>query len=164
MLILREYREADIPLLVDYLNDLRVRQYLTSAIPDPYKETDAEFWVKKGSNEHIIRAIEFNGQYVGDIGAFPGRLERSRTADVGYWIAQPFWGKGIATQALAQLTQHIFKETDIIRLQALVFDGNIASCRVLEKCGYIQEAFLKCAVFKEDQPISTYLYSCLNIP
>ncbi|TWH76616.1 hypothetical protein LX59_00661 [Azomonas agilis] len=75
MLILREYREADIPLLVDYLNDLRVRQYLTSAIPDPYKERDAEFWVKKGSKEHIIRAIEFNGQYVGDIGAFLGRLE-----------------------------------------------------------------------------------------
>lgn len=163
MLVLREYREEDIPLLVNYLNNVEVRRYLTSAIPNPYTEKDAEFWVSQGSKKQIIRAIEFDGRYVGDVGAFSGQLERSRVADIGYWIAQPFWGEGIATQALAQLTQCIFQKTEIVRLQASVFEENTASCKVLEKCGYIKEAFLKCAAYKDDKFINTYLYARLSI-
>lgn len=162
MVVLREYTDDDIPLLVEYLNDEAVRRYLTSAIPYPYRTCDAELWVREGSRSSIVRAIEFDGKFVGDIGAFRGQLERSRTADTGYWIGSPFWNKGIATSALKQLTDCIFEGTDIVRLQSTVFQGNTASCRVLEKCGYRQDAVLEKAAFKNGQDINVHLYSCIS--
>jgi RimJ/RimL family protein N-acetyltransferase len=165
MIELREYAEKDIPLLVDYLNNPNVTRHLTSSIPQPYTEQAASWWVNEGSKAGIVRAIHFNGVFVGTIGANPGLFERARSAEIGYWLAEPYWGKGIASAALAQLTQYIFQSSDIVRLHAQVFVGHSASMRVLEKCGYRQEAMLEKAAYKHGLYLDTHLYAkCKDQP
>jgi [ribosomal protein S5]-alanine N-acetyltransferase len=159
MILLRDYREEDIPFLVQYLNESETTLHLTSSIPQPYSISDAEFWVSTGSRAGIVKAIELDGIYVGDIGAVVGRFERSRSAEIGYWVAKSYWRKGVASTALKLLTNHIFETTDIVRLSSQVFEDNHASCKVLQKCGYIKEATLEKAAFKHGRPINTHLYA-----
>lgn len=158
MITLRRYDENDIPLLVEYLNNPRVTAHLTSRIPQPYTINDAQWWVREGSTQGYTRAIEWENRLVGTIGANRGQFEFSRSAEIGYWLAEPFWGNGIATAALSAVTTEIFRDTDIVRLFANVVEGNTASCRVLEKCGYQQEALLQKAFFKHDIFNNAHLY------
>ena len=83
MVTLRRYRESDIPLLVEYLNNPRVTHYLTSRIPQPYTINDAQWWVNEGNQQYgIIRAIEWEGRLVGTTGVNPGQFEFSRSAEI----------------------------------------------------------------------------------
>lgn len=161
MVTLRCFAEPDIPLLLDYLNNPKVTWYLTSHIPQPYTLNDAEWWIREGSTQGMVRAIESEGTLVGCVGATPEQFEYSRNAEIGYWLAKPFWGKGIATHALAQMTAEVFSTTQIARLYAYVFEGNAASQRVLEKCGYRQEALLEKAVFKRGAFSNAWLYAAI---
>ena len=162
MIKLRTFRPDDAPLLQVYLNFQDVTTFLSTRIPQPYTETDAVWWVHEGSKVGIARAIQYNDQFVGTVGADRGQFEKSRSAEVGYWIGRPFWGKGIATEALRQLTALIFSTTTIARLQAYVFEGNIASMKVLEKNGYTLEGILNKAVFKHGQFYHEHLYARVN--
>jgi RimJ/RimL family protein N-acetyltransferase len=159
---LRQFYSSDGNLLVRYLDNTSVTPYLTSAIPQPYTQADAKWWVETGSKEGIVRAIEYNGVLAGSIGAKPGIFERSRSAEVGYWLAEPYWGKGIATAALTALSQLIFDTTDIVRLFATVFPQNIASIKVLEKVGYEYEGLLKKSAYKNGVYFETYLYALVK--
>jgi RimJ/RimL family protein N-acetyltransferase len=162
MIALREYSENDLPLLVEYLNNANVTKYLTASIPQPYTEENARWWVSEGSKAGIVRAIQYENRFVGTVGATPGLFERSRSAETGYWLAEPFWGKGIATAALGQLTNLVFQSSEIVRLHAQVFSGNAASMRVLEKCGYKQEALLTKAAYKNGVYLDTFLYAAIK--
>lgn len=158
MINLREYRDSDIPLLVEYLNNPRVTQYLTSSIPEPYTEADATWWVSEGSKSSIVKAIECDGVFVGTIGVQPGSFERAHTGEIGYWLGEVHWGKGLATQAISTMTNTIFETTDIIRLFAPVFAPNEASQRVLVKCGYHREAVQEKASFKHGVFYDSHVY------
>lgn len=159
MIKLRPHDKNDIPFLIKYLNDPQVTQFLTSAIPQPYTQADAEYWVHQSSRQLGAQAIEYNGVYVGDTGAERGYFERAQSAQLGYWLARDYWGKGIATAAITLQTQQLFATTPLVRIAAHVFQGNTASCRVLEKCGYTQEALLKQAAFKNGSNFDVYLYA-----
>lgn len=159
MIHFRPYCDADIPFLIKYLNDPYVTQYLTSAIPQPYTHADAEYWVHQSSRQMGAQAIEYNGTYAGDIGAVRGHFDRAHSAELGYWLARDYWGKGIATAAITLQTQQLFATTPLVRIAAHVFQGNTASCRVLEKCGYTQEALLKQAAFKNGRHFDVFLYA-----
>src|SRR5439155_1050682 len=91
-------------------------------------------------------AIVVDGSGVGGIAAEPGEGERRRSAEVGYWLGEPFWGRGIATEALRAVTDYAFATFDVIRLEAGVFGWNPASARVLEKVGYTLEGRMRQAV------------------
>lgn len=162
MVVLREFETGDASRLREYLNNLHVTKYLTSSIPQPYEKGDAEWWIKEGSKAGIVRAIEYEGVFVGTVGANRKEFEHARSAEIGYWLAERHWGKGIATIALRQLTSFIFENTDIVRLQAHVFEENFASARVLEESGYRLEGILQKAIFKRGIFMDASLYATVS--
>lgn len=158
MIVLREYEESDVEEFASLANNKNVARYLSSTFPEPYTKKDAEWWVNEGSQQGIHRIIEFDGKIAGAVGVNFKEAERSRSAAIGYWLGEPYWGKGIACEALKLLTEYVFKHTDIIRLEANVFGPNIGSKRVAEKAGYLLEATLKKAVFKNGEFCDEDLY------
>ena len=161
-LTLRTLTPADAARLVEHLNDEAVYRYLSSRIPQPYTLDDANWWIETGSKDKaIVRAIEYRGDFCGVIGATLQAFEHAHSAEVGYWLARPAWGNGIATAALRQFSEHLFAKTEIRRLFAGVFDGNLASARVLEKAGYEFEGIRQKAVFKNGQYLNEHLYARL---
>ena len=108
---------------------------------------------------HHNFAIEYKGREAGIIGLIGRTNEERLCAEVGYWLGEPFWGKGIATQALQSVTRFGFEELNLLRIFAGVFEFNKASMRVLEKCGYQLEGILRKAVIKNGVVCDKYLYA-----
>jgi [ribosomal protein S5]-alanine N-acetyltransferase len=147
---LREYAESDLDRLVTLANNQNVSRYLVYTFPYPYTLKDAEWWIGTGSKQNgaIARVIEYQGMFVGSVGITPQNGWRDHLAEIGYWVAEDYWGKGIATAALRQMTDYGFSHRDFRKLYATALAPNIASMRVLEKCGYQREAILKDEVQK----------------
>ncbi len=148
MIELRDFLTEDEELLVSYLNEESVTKYLSARLPQPYTKEAAAWWVSTGSKIGIVKAITKNGLLVGSISAIIGEFERQKSAEIGYWLAKPFWGKGYASEALTEFLKTIFASTEIVRLFAPVFEGNVPSAKVLEKCGFKLEAVLEKAIYK----------------
>ncbi len=136
-------------LLINYLNNPEVVRFLSSKIPTPYTIDDARWWIETGSKAGHTFAIELSGHFVGCIGAVAGEFEYSKSAEVGYWLAQEYWGQAIVSQAIALLIEKIQQSNDIVRLHAVVFEGNTRSAKVLEKVGFAQEGCLHKAIYKQ---------------
>lgn len=162
MIKLRPFTETDANLLTRYLNDEAVTQYITAAIAKPYTDEDANWWVNVGSKSGHIQAIEFNGTLVGCISATFGNFEYSHSAELGYWLGQKYWNKGIATRAVKIFTQTLFNNTDVARLFVSMVSENIASIRVLEKNGFNHDGLLKKVSFKNGQYFDKCLLSKLK--
>lgn len=158
MIELRNFVNEDKELLVSYLNEESVTTYLSARLPQPYTHEAADWWVSTGSKMGIVKAITHNGVLVGSISAIPGEFERQKSAEIGYWIAKPFWGKGFASEALQQFTALVFENSDLIKLHASVFGENLASAKVLEKCGFKLEAILEKAIYKNSQLFNEHHY------
>jgi len=148
MINFRSFESADCAQLLAYLNDDRVTRYITASIPRPYQLADAQWWIDVGSQSPHIKAIEFDGVFVGCISASRGNFEYSRSAELGYWLAPQYWNRGIATQAVNEFSQHLFTSTDIVRLFVSVVAANVASIRVLEKNGFSHDGLLRNASYK----------------
>lgn len=160
-LLLRPWTRADIPNLLRHGNDPEVARNMVDSFPHPYEQEDAERWLGLNETEPFRGkhfAITLDGQAVGGAGYTPKTDVYRRTSDIGYWIGRAHWGKGIATEALGLLTDHVFAHTDIVRLEAAVFAWNPASSRVLEKCGYTLEARRPKSATKLGQVIDTLLW------
>ena len=127
MVVLRDLVEKDLEYLVKYLNEDNITKYLTRRIPRPYTHEDAKWWFNVGSNAGVTKIIEVDGLFAGSIGATIGEFEYERSAEIGYWLAKEYWGKGIATEALNQMTNQILSSTEVVRIFAPVFSPNIAS-------------------------------------
>ncbi len=124
--------------------DKRVQDNLRDGLPFPYTVENArEFIAAMGASDEYIFAVTTDGRFAGCISATPQKNIHRLTAEVGYYIAPPFWGNGLATQALKLMSEFVFENTDIIRLYAEPFARNKASCRVLEKAGFCFEGTLK---------------------
>ncbi|GAC23819.1 acetyltransferase [Paraglaciecola mesophila KMM 241] len=159
MLLIRHFTQQEKAHLIRCLNSPNVTRFLSSRIPSPYTEDDAIWWIEHGSKNGIIRAVEVDGEFAGCVGAEPGQFEYAYAAEVGYWLAEPFWGKGYASKALALLIDEVQNTSEIVRLHASVFEGNQTSCKVLEKCGFILEGRFKKAVYKQGEFYNTHLYA-----
>jgi RimJ/RimL family protein N-acetyltransferase len=159
MITLRDFEAADNALLLDFLNDELVTQYITAAIPQPYTQEDAQWWLHTGSKAGNIKAIEFNGDFVGCISATVGDFEYNRSAELGYWLGREFWNLGIATQAVGLFSEALFKKTPLVRLFVSVVADNKASIRVLEKNGFNHDALLEKASYKNGQFFNECLLS-----
>src|SRR5690606_21987289 len=134
-------------------------KFISARLPQPYTNEAAAWWVSTGSKMGIVRAIAKDGELVGSISATDGDVERQKYAEIGNWIAQQFWVEGIASQALAELSKTIFANTEIVRLYAPVFEGNQASARGLEKCGFKLEAILEKAIYKDGSFYNEHHYA-----
>jgi RimJ/RimL family protein N-acetyltransferase len=159
MISLREFLSDDLKPLVTLLNNHNVTRYLSSRIPVPYSERDADWWISIGSKSGIVRAITLDGTLIGCVGAEPGCFEESRTAEIGYWIGEPYWGAGYATAALQELTELVLSSTDIVRIVAPVFSPNRASMRVLEKCDFELEGVFRKGCYKDGQYHDKHIFS-----
>lgn len=159
--VLRPWRAADKPDLVQLADNEAVWRNMTHSFPHPYTEHDADMWLEITAHPgaSIQLAIAVDGRAVGGIGAIAGEGIFQATAQFGYWLGEPFWGLGIATAAARALTSRIAAERLFARLEAQVFEWNPASMRVLQKAGFIREAVLRCGATKAGQLLDTVLYA-----
>jgi RimJ/RimL family protein N-acetyltransferase len=160
-LSLRPYQQGDQDAMIRYGNDKAVWRNLTSRFPHPYTREAADNWIRI-ANEHPADAcnlaIVLGGEAIGAVGFERQADLHTRTAEIGYWLGQPFWGRGLATAALCMATDIAFEQFDFVRLQAGIIDSNLASCRVAEKAGYAFEARLRRHVFKDAQISDMLVY------
>jgi [ribosomal protein S5]-alanine N-acetyltransferase len=162
---LRRWRASDIDALVRYANNRNIWLNLRDRFPHPYQRSDAEAWIAlcDKEKEPILQfAIDLNGEAIGGIGFERMADVHRMTAEVGYWIAERFWGRGIAASALEQATAYAFASLGLERLQAIVFEGNAASMRVLEKNGFAFEGRLQRHIFKDGRFLDGIMYARLR--
>ena len=161
MILLREYADSDLERLAKLANNENVARYLVYTFPHPYTPADAEWWIGTGSKQDgaITRVIEYRGLFVDSVGITPQNGWRDHLGEIGYWVAEDYWGKGIASAALRQMTDYGFSNRNFRKLYAPVLAPNAASMRVLEKCGYECEAILKDEVQKSGIYFDTHHFA-----
>ena len=150
--LLRPWRLEDAGSLCVHANNSKVSENLRDVFPFPYTLLDAEYFIKNiaSSTTNLILAIEIDGEAVGSIGILPQTDVYQKSAELGYWLGEKYWRKGIASEAVATIVAYAFNIYDINRIYASVFERNTASMRVLEKCGFAREAILHKAVVKNE--------------
>lgn len=160
----RDWRADDKPSLLRLANNRSVWRNLTHRFPHPYTEADADAWfamlAKMPNPTHW--AIDLNGEAVGAIGIEIGEGVYARTARFGYWLGEPFWGRGIMTAAVCETSEYVLDQFDVVRLESPVFEWNQPSMRVLEKCGFVRESVQRKSVFKDGQIIDCVMYVLLR--
>jgi ribosomal-protein-alanine N-acetyltransferase len=162
---LRPWRESDLDGLARYANNHAVWINLRDRFPHPYTRDDAELWIARCQSQHepILQfAIDLDGEAIGGIGLETFPDVHRMTAEIGYWVAEPFWGRGIATAALIEATDYAFATFPFARLQAMVFGWNLRSARVLEKAGYLLEGTLRQSIFKDGWLTDSLMYARLR--
>lgn len=162
MIELRAFKNSDQQALVNILNDTEVTKWLSSKIPNPYTQSDADWWINVGSLAGYVKAITLNGELIGCIGVSVDEFEYCRNGEIGYWLSKNSWGKGFATEAVNLATQAVFAKGQINRIHAAVFSDNTGSMRVLQKCGYLAEAVLREAIYKHGQFYDNHIFSKLK--
>ena len=137
---LRNWKPDDAPALAAAINNKKVLDNLRDGIPFPYTEQDAMEFIgatlNAEKNSQYAFAITYDGKVIGSVGVFRKENVHRFTAELGYYIAEPYWGKGIITKAVRQICDYVFENTDIVRIFAEPYANNTASCRVLEKAGF----------------------------
>jgi [ribosomal protein S5]-alanine N-acetyltransferase len=161
---LRRWQAGDEPALVKYANNDQIFKNLTDDFPNPYTWKAAEDWIKLCETETNPTnfAIEINHEAVGGVGLVLGKGIRRHTAEIGYWLGEPFWGQGIMTAIVSEMTNYTFDNFDIYRLAATAFEYNHASMKVLEKAGFSFEAILKQNSIKNDKLWDDHIYVKFN--
>lgn len=162
--ILRAWQRGDENALAKYANNYNVWRNLRDTFPYPYSLQDAEQWINLASEENPAQnlAIVVNGEAVGGIGIVINNGNYRHNAEIGYWLGEPFWGKGIATEVVRQMTEYTFHHFDVLRLEAHVYSYNPASAKVLEKNGYEYEGTMRKSIIKEGVLYDAYFYAKLK--
>src|SRR4051794_27563576 len=165
---LSEFRSTDKAALIEHLNDRDIYDR-TLRIPFPYTDAAADEWLAlvaritqqqgrpvqwatRSADDALIGGCGFDGFEVG----------KSHRAEVGYWLAKPFWGRGIMTAVVQRVCLHAFEEFGLAKITAHVFSHNPASARVLEKCGFVQEGLLRKHFLKDGKFIDARLFALLK--
>ncbi len=163
---MRSWEWEDRDSLVHHANNRNVWINLRDRFPHPYTANDARSWLESviGLKPETNFAIAVLGEAVGGIGFVIQHDVAYRSAEIGYWLGENFWGRGIATEALIAVTEYAFSNFDLCRLYAHVFDWNGASARVLEKAGYVFEGRLRSSVTKNGQTIDQLMYAVIRDP
>ena len=163
-LALRPLIIADAPGFAVYANNRKVADNLRDAFPKPYNLDDAERFIHSvsGQSTPTVLGIEYQNEIIGSIGIFIGEDIYRFNAEIGYWIAEPFWGNGLGTLALNAMTNYAFSNFNLERLFARPFPFNIASIKILEKCGFVHEATLKNALVKQGHFYDELIFSKLK--
>ena len=161
---IRSFTIDDCDDLVRFADDPRVSRFLRDVFPHPYTGKDARAWVRiaTGSNPETDFAVETDGRCVGGIGLSLRRDIERYTAEIGFWLGEPFWNRGIATRVVRAFVERAFVAYGLERIEAAVFAGNPASARVLEKSGFLREGARRCAAFKGDSFHDLVMYGRLR--
>jgi len=159
--VLRDWTPEDAPSLVRHADNPRIASMLRDGFPSPYTPDDACRFIAMATEpgtRNLFLAVEVDGEACGGIGIHPLEDVFRRTGEIGYWLAEPFWGRGIITGAVRALVPVAFERYDIVRIQAGIFANNPASMRVLEKCGFTRGAVHRNAVTKNGVTMDEIVY------
>lgn len=152
---LRVWRAEDAADMARYADNLKIAQNLRDVFPHPYRLEDAAEFIEScmsgDESQQLCRAIVVDGHAAGSIGVFRGSDVYRRSAELGYWLAEEYWGRGIVTGAVRQLCREAFERWDIVRIFAEPFAENLGSRRVLEKAGFVLEGVMRQGVVKCEQ-------------
>ena len=159
--VIRPWGLGDRESLVRNANSRRVWLMLRDQFPHPYTRADADEWLAHAAKQDPVTsfAIVVDDDAAGGIGLAPQPDVHRRSAEVGYWLGEAFWNRGIMTAAVRTFTAYAFDTYDLIRIFAGVFSTNPASMRVLEKAGYTREGILRRSVVKDGQILDQVLYA-----
>jgi len=138
---------------------------LRDAFPHPYTLANAEHWIRSANPATPVTnfAIVVDGTAVGGIGLVLKDDVFRRSAEIGYWLGEEYWGRGIVTEAVRAVTDYAFATFDLCRVYAGVFEWNSASMRVLEKAGYEFECRMRKSVIKDGEIIDELIYAMVRV-
>lgn len=160
---IRAWEIEDACNLAAALNNKKVQDNLRDGLPYPYTVADAEKFIssmlRAEKDSQYAWAITVNNKAIGSIGVFRKDNIHRYTAEMGYYVAEPWWGKGIGTIAVKEACNYIFKNTDILRIFAEPFAYNTASCRILEKAGFVFEGTLRKNAVKNGKILDMKMYA-----
>lgn len=163
---IRKWELPDAKELSAALSNRKIQDNLRDGLPYPYTEQDGADYISAmlsaDENETFAFAITVDNKVVGSIGVFRQENIHRQTAELGYYIAEEYWGKGIMTEAVKQICEYVFEKSDIVRIYAEPFAYNAASCRVLEKAGFQYEGTLRSNAVKNGKVIDMKMYSLLK--
>lgn len=164
--ILRKWHYDDAENIADAADNPNIAKYLRNTFPSPYTLDDAKWYVndcitKEGIGQ-ITRAIEVDGKAVGSIGIFLKDDVLEKTAELGYWLSEEYWGLGIMPEAVMRICAEAFSCFDILRVYAEPFENNLQSKRVLEKAGFTYEGTMRNGICKNREILSYCMYSVLK--
>ena len=164
--ILRKWKMEDAADFAHYANNEKIANNLRNGFPYPYTLQDAKSFVEScvsnDETKQICRAIEVNNHVVGSIGIFLGSDIYSRSAEIGYWLGEEFWGMGIMSVAVKQICKEAFERFDIVRIFAEPLTHNIGSRKVLENAGFSIEGIMKNGVYKNGKIFDYCMYALLK--
>lgn len=151
-----------------YANNPKVAQNLRDRFPYPYTLADAEGFLAMCAEEdettHLTRVIDVDGKAVGCIGLSVLDDIYRKSAEIGYWLGEPFWNRGIMSEAIRRICAEGFERLDIVRIHAAAFAYNTGSCRALEKAGFAFEGVQKKSVYKNGQIYDARMYALIKMP
>ncbi|MEY2544610.1 MAG: [ribosomal protein S5]-alanine N-acetyltransferase [Verrucomicrobiota bacterium] len=159
---IRDWRLEDAPSLAKHANNRRVSINLRDRFPHPYTINDAGNFLKRATTEgesEKFYCIEISGSAAGGIGFKPGEDVHRHTAEIGYWLGEEFWGRGVMSEVVPAFVNYCFKEFSLNRISAQTYLSNPASARVLEKAGFVLEGRLQKNVVKDGQILDSLLYA-----
>jgi RimJ/RimL family protein N-acetyltransferase len=158
---IRSWRVGDEPALARHADNRKIWLNVRDRFPHPYTLADAEAWIARvtTTTPETQFAIEVAGEAVGGVGLFLQADVERYSAEIGYWLGEAFWGRGLATAAVCRFTDHAF---EACRIYANVFEWNPGSCRVLEKAGYLLEGRLRSAAVKDGFVLDGFLYAAVR--
>ncbi|MBS1948908.1 MAG: GNAT family N-acetyltransferase [Bacteroidetes bacterium] len=161
---IRPWKNEDAKALAYAANSDKIGATLRDGFPFPYTKEDAEQWLSFNIGKEPVTnfAILATGQIVGGIGFLLKDNIYRKNAEIGYWLAEPFWNRGIATEAVRLLINHIFSGFDIDRIYAEVFSNNPASMKVLEKNGFQLDAIHRKSIIKGNHILDAYHWAKLR--
>ncbi|MBK7407461.1 MAG: GNAT family N-acetyltransferase [Saprospirales bacterium] len=162
--ILREFSLADAPSFAHLANNRKVWAGVRDAFPHPYTLENAKEFIEMVTADqptHVF-AIEIDGKAVGAIGYFVQEDVYRYSAEIGYWLGEPYWGQGLMTEVVKLMVEKTFERSNVWRLYAGVYHTNTGSQRVLEKAGFQKEGVLRKAVFKDGQVLDEVRYAFLR--
>lgn len=148
------------------LSNKKIQDNLRDGLLFPYSEQDGIDFISSmlsaNEDETFVFAITLDDKAIGSIGVFRQQNIHRQTAEMGYYIAEEYWGKGIMTDAVKQICEYVFRNSDILRIYAEPFAYNTGSCRVLEKAGFQYEGTLRNNAVKNGKVIDMKMYSLLR--
>jgi RimJ/RimL family protein N-acetyltransferase len=162
--VVRPYRSDDKAALARQANSRKVWANVRDLFPHPYTEEHAEGWLAHVTQSSPMShfAIEVEGAFAGGIGLkLQSDVDRI-SAELGYWLGEEFWGKGVATAAINGLVPWAFEAFELERIYATPFHWNLASCRVLEKASFNKEGVMRRAALKDGVVADVPMYARLR--
>jgi RimJ/RimL family protein N-acetyltransferase len=158
---IRPWNLSDLDALVKYANNWNVAKNLTDRFPHPYTENDGRAFIAFATSRNPIHhfAIDVDGLAVGGIGLEPQPDVHRKNVELGYWLAEPFWGQGIISAAIKQVVNFAFTTYDINRVFARPFGTNLASQKVLQKNNFILEGRFDKVLIKDGEYVDELVYA-----